>query len=309
VPDLTLLVVADPAASYLTPLAPLAQAARMIVTNDREELLRLAPEADVLLNGDFRSGELFQETFRHATRLRWVHSPAAGVEKVLSREIIESPVPLTNGRGVFARPLGEWIIGAMVFFTYDMRRNLEDQQAHRWNPVTHGELYGQTLGIVGYGAIGRAAAERAQAFGMKILTIRRGESAKLKEVLAQCDFVAVTAPLTAETRGMVGAAEIAAMKATAVIINVGRGPVIDEAALVEALQSKRIKGAALDVFATEPLPPDHPFFSLENVLISPHAADFLPDLRERALRFFVENFGRFQRGEPLENIVNKHAGY
>lgn len=308
-PELTLLVIADPAATYLTPLAPLAGKARMMVTNDREELLRLAPEADVLLNGDFRSGALFQETFRHATRLRWVHSPAAGVEKVLSKEIIESPVPLTNGRGVFARPLGEWIMGVMLFFTYDMRRNLDDHRARRWNPVSHGELHGQTLAIIGYGAIGRAAEERARAFGMKILTIRRGESEKLREVLAQCDFAAVCAPLTAETRGMIGAAELAAMKPAAVIMNVGRGPVIDEKALLCALQTKSIKGAALDVFETEPLPPDSPFWDLDNVLISPHAADFLPDLRERALEFFVENFERFSKGEPLQNVVDKHAGY
>src|SRR5579863_9066556 len=143
----------------------------MLVTENRDELIRLAPEADVLLNGDFRSGTLFQEAFRHATRLRWAHSPAAGVEKVLSKEIIESSVPLTNGRGVFARPLGEWILGAMIFFTYEMRRNIEDQRARRWKPMTHGELHGQTLAIVGYGSIGRAAAERAQAFGMKILTV------------------------------------------------------------------------------------------------------------------------------------------
>ena len=307
--EITLLVVADPAATYLTPLAPLDKKARMIVTNDRDELLRLAPEADVLLNGDFRNGALFQETFRHATRLKWVHSPAAGVEKVLSKEIVESPVPLTNGRGVFARPLGEWIIGAMIFFTYDMRRNLEDQKARRWEPVMHGELWGQTLGIIGYGAIGRAAADRARAFGMNILTIRRGEASKIKEMMPQCDFVAVTAPLTTETRGMVGEVEIAAMKPTAVIINVGRGPVINEAALVKALKEKKIKGAALDVFETEPLPPESPFFDLENVLISPHAADHLPDLRERALQFFVENFDRFSKGEPLENVVDKHAGY
>ena len=271
--------------------------------------MRLAPEADVVLNGDFRNGTLFQETFRHGTRLRWVHSPAAGVEKVLSKEIIASPVPLTNGRGIFARPLGEWVIGAMIFFTYDIRRNLDDQKARRWNPQMHGELYGQTLGIIGFGALGKAAAERAQAFGMKILTIRRGEASKIRDMMPHCDFVAVTAPLTSETRGMVGEAEIAAMKPTAVIINVGRGPVVDEKALVHALQSKKIKGAALDVFETEPLPPESPFFDLENVLLSPHAADSLPDVRERALEFFVDNFERFQKGEPLQNIVDKHAGY
>ena len=308
-PALTVLVVGDSTASYLKPLAALGEGARVIVTADREKLKQLAPEADVLLNGDFRDPTLFLDTFREATRIRWVHSPGAGVEKVLSPEIVQSTAPLTNGRGVFARPLGEWIVAAMLYFTYDLRRVLKDQDARRWAPFEHDELYGRTLAIVGYGAIGKAAAERAQAFGMKVLTIRRGEAGKIGSVLAQCDFLAVTAPLTPETRGMIGAGEIAVMKPSAVIINVGRGPVIDEAALLAALQSKSIRGAALDVYAVEPLRPDHPFYSLDNVLLSPHTADALPNSRELAIQFFVENFERFRKGEPLQNIVDKHAGY
>jgi phosphoglycerate dehydrogenase-like enzyme len=309
VPALTLLVVGDPAASYLKPLARLPGDTRIVVSSDPERLKQVAPEADVLLNGDFRDPALFLETFRHATRVRWIHSPGAGVERVLSNEIVSSPVPLTNGRGMFARPLGEWIMAAMLYFTYDLYRVLKDQEAHRWRMFEHDELHGRTLAIVGFGAIGRAAAERAEAFGMKILTIRRGEAAKIPDVLAQSDFVAVTAPLTKETRGMIGAREIAAMKPTAVMIHVGRGAVIDEGALIAALRSNQIRGAALDVFETEPLPPDHPFYSLQNVLLSPHSADALPESRGLAIQFFVENFERFHNGEPLQNIVDKHAGY
>jgi len=309
VPSITVLAVGDPAASYLRPLARLANDARLIITGDRDEISRIAPEADVLLNGDFRDPALFFEAFHQARGLRWAHTPAAGIEKVLSPEIVASPVVLTSGRGLFSRQLGEWILAVMLFFTYDLRRCIKNQEARRWQPYEHGELHGRTLAIIGYGANGRAAADRARAVGMNILTIDRGEHEKVASVLSQCDFAALTLPLTPETRGMIGAAEIAAMKPSAVLINVGRGELIDETALIRALQSKGIRGAALDVFATEPLPPDNPLYSLENVLISPHSADALPKSREGAIQFFVENFERFRKGERLENVVNKDAGF
>jgi phosphoglycerate dehydrogenase-like enzyme len=309
VSSLSVLAVGDAAASYLKPLARLSNDARLIITGDHDEISRIAPEADVLLNGDFRDPALFLEAFRQARRLRWAHTPSAGIEKVLSPEIVASPVPLTSGRGLFARQIGEWVMAVMLLFTYELRRCIKNQEARRWRPFEHAELHGRTLAVIGYGANGRAAAERASAFGMNILTIDRGEREKLASVLAQCDFAVLTAPLTPETRGMIGAAEIAAMKASAVLINVGRGQLIDEAALIRALQSKEIRGAALDVFATEPLPSDHPFYSMENVLVSPHSADALLESREKAIQFFVENFERFHKGEPLENVVDKNAGF
>jgi phosphoglycerate dehydrogenase-like enzyme len=309
VPALTLLVTGDPAASYLKPLEKLPADTNLIITEDLQELRQIAPKADVILNGDFRDPRPFLEIFSLAKRVRWIHSPAAGVDKVLSPEIIASPVPLTNGAGVFARPLAEWVIGMMVYFSYDMPRVLRNQAARRWDSFEHAELHGQTLGIVGYGGIGRALGERAQPFGMKILPLRRKDAPRRNGVLAQCDYIAITAPLTAETRGMIGAEQFAVMKPSAVIINVGRGPVIDERALIGALESGKIRGAAMDVFATEPLPPEHPFWAMENVVVSPHTADNLPDSREQAIQFFVENFGRFVKGEPLENVVDKHAGY
>jgi phosphoglycerate dehydrogenase-like enzyme len=309
VSSLTVLAVGDPAASYLKPLARLADDARLIITGDRDEIRRIAPEADVLLNGDFRDPTLFFEAFHQARVLRWAHTPSAGIEKILSVEIVSSPVLLTNGRGLFARQLGEWILAVMLFFTYELRRCIKNQEARRWQPYEHAGLHGRTLAVIGYGANGRAAADRARALGMNILTIDRGERETIASVLAQCDFAALTLPLTPETRGMIGAAEIAAMKPSAVLINVGRGELIDETALIRALQSKAIRGAALDVFTTEPLPPDNPLYSLENVLISPHSADALPTSREDAIQFFVENFERFRKGERLQNVVDKNAGF
>lgn len=307
--SLTVLAVGDPEASYLRPLAQLSDGARVVITRDRDEISLIAPEADVLLNGDFRDPTLFFEAFRQGCRLRWAHTPSAGIEQVLSPEIVASPVLLTSGRGLFARQLGEWITAVMLLFAYDLRRCIKNQEARLWQPYEHAELHGRTLAVIGYGANGRAAAERARALGMNILTIDRGEREKLPSVLAQCDFAVLTAPLTAETRGMIGAAEIAAMKPSAVLINVGRGQLIDETALVRALQLKQIRGAALDVFATEPLPPDHPFYSMDNVLVSPHSADAVTNSRENAIQFFVGNFERFRKGEPLENVVDKNAGF
>jgi phosphoglycerate dehydrogenase-like enzyme len=318
---LTLLVIGDPAAGYLKPLAALPPETRIIVSRDRARLREAAPEADVILNGDFLDPTLLTETFPYATRVRWVHALMAGVDKVLSPEIVASNVPMTNGRGLFRRALAEWTVGAMVYFAYDFRRLMRNQEAGRWESFDHPTLFGRTLGIVGYGSIGQAIAKRARAFGMRIVILRRSQPAadplvdkaytpdQLNAMLAECDYVAVTTPLTAETRGMIGAAQIAAMKASAVLINVGRGAVIDEAALIAALEAGKLRGAALDVFTTEPLPAGHPFYGLENVLLSPHTADRSPESRSGAVQFFIENFERFRKGEPLKNVVDKHAGY
>ena len=323
---LTVLVIGDPAAGYLKPLAGLPSETRVVISRDRARLQEAAPDADVILNADFRDPSLLIETFPHASRVRWVHALSAGVEKLISREIAASDVTMTNGRGLFTIGLAEWMIGAMIYFAYDFRRLIRSQEAGRWDSFEHAALFGRTLGIVGYGAIGRAAAERARAFGMRILALRRSDSGnengagdsmvdavysrdRIAEMLAECDYAAITAPLTAETRGMIGAAEIAAMKTSAVIINVGRGAVVDESALIAALESGKLRGAALDVFETEPLPTGHAFYRLQNVLLSPHSADRVPGSRTRAVEFFLRNFEHFRIGEPLENIVDKHAGY
>jgi phosphoglycerate dehydrogenase-like enzyme len=313
-------VIGDPAANYLKPLAALPPDVNLIVTRDRARLVESAPQADVLLNADFLDPSLLRDTFPHATRVRWVHGLMAGVDKLLSPEIVASPVPLTNGRGLFRRALGEWTVGAMVYFAYDFRRLVRNQEAGKWEGFDHPTLFGRTLGIVGYGAIGQAIVERARPFGMRIVALRRRVEpdplvdqayvpAQLNDMLAECDYVAIAAPLTPETRGMIGAAQIGVMKSSAVLINVGRGAIIDEAALIAALESNKLRGAALDVFVTEPLPAGHPLYKLDNVLLSPHTADRSPESRVRAVEFFVRNFEHFRKGEPLENIVDKHAGY
>ncbi len=320
---ITLLVTGDPNAEYLKALDRLPPDTRVIASGDASKLAEAAPEADVILNGEFKDPQLLKSTFPLATRVRWVHTLSAGVEHVLSPEIIASPVPLTNGRGVFRRPLAEWAVGAMLHFLYDFRRLVRQQEAGMWADFDIEELGSKTIGIVGYGEIGRAVAERAKPFGCKILALRRKPEnsagdplidrayapSHIDEMLATCDFVVAAAPSTPETRGLIGPAQIAVLKSSAVVINIGRGPVIDEAALVAALESKKIRGAALDVFTVEPLPAGHPFYNMQNVLLSPHSADHTAGWRDRAVQFFLDNFERFAKGEPLENIVDKHAGY
>lgn len=320
---LTLLVTGDSQAPYLKALDQLPSDVRVIVSADPEELSAAAPGADVILNGEFKNPQLLKNAFPLATRVRWVHVLSAGVEHVLSPEIIASAVPLTNGRGVFKRPLAEWAVGAMLHFLYDHRRLIRQQEAGVWEDFDIEELGGKTIGIVGYGEIGRAVAERARPFGCKILALRRNPEkstgdplvdhgfapAQISEMLSECDFVVAAAPGTAQTRGMLGPAQLAALKKSAVVINIGRGPVIDEAALIGALESGNIRGAALDVFTVEPLPLGHVFYKMSNVLLSPHSADHTPGWRDRAFQCFLDNFERFVKGEPLENVVDKHAGY
>lgn len=318
---LNVLVLADPATPQLAMLQNLPQAT-IVAGNTPAVFAQTAPAADVILHW---SADLavFEQVWRMAPRVRWVHSLSAGLDGVLFPALAASPVPLTNARGVFSEILGEFAIGAVLFFAKDLRRMVRSQMAGIWDEFDTVEIRGQSVGIVGYGDIGRAVAWRAHALGMKVLAMRRrpelarddpyiaqafGADRKL-EMLARSDYVVVAVPLTSESRGVIGQAEIEVMKSTAVLINVGRGPVVDEAALVRALESQRIRGAALDVFETEPLPAGHPFYKLENVLLSPHAADHTPDWKERTMRVFLENFERFRRGEPLLNVVDKKRGY
>ena len=318
--SIKLVVLSDPDAPHLSELSRLPAATNMVTTLDRDRAIAEAADADVVLNCTGR-GELLEAMWPAAKKLRWVHSLAAGVESQLVRDLVESDVPLTNSRGVYKESLGEFVIAAALFFAKDLRRMIANQSAGRWEQFDVEMLNRQRMGIVGYGEIGGACARRAKALGMTVYGMRRRPAqptdvvdrwytaAELQDLMAVSDYVVVTAPLTPETRGLVGAEQIAAMKPTGVIMNVGRGPVIDEPALVNALEARAIRGAALDVFDQEPLPAGHPFYRLDNVLLSPHCADHVDGWLESAVVFFVSNFERFAAGQPLENVVDKKAGY
>lgn len=201
---------------------------------------------------------------------------------------------------------------------------IRNQQSGVWEQFDVHMISGHTVGIVGYGSIGRAVAVRARALGMKVLGLKRratrgtegdslidefyGPDQRL-EMLSRCDYVAVSLPLTEQTIGVIREPEFAAMKKNAVIINIGRGPTIDEEAMIKALSENKIRGAALDVFDQEPLPQGHPFYSLENVLLSPHCADHTPHWLENSMRFFLDQLGKFEREETLSNVIDKSSGY
>jgi phosphoglycerate dehydrogenase-like enzyme len=326
VPKPNLLVICPPDHYLLRNLDPIRGTAHVFVDNDLSSVTKHAPEAEIILySGMSGNAPPFREVWRHAGKVKWIHSLAAGLENLLFPELIDSPVTITNARGVFKGSLAEFVIAGMLYFYKHIRRLVENQRAHRWDDFKVDWLRGKTMGVVGYGEIGRECARLAKALGMKIYAVRRKPdlsaddpiadrvfaATELKAMLKEVDVVLAAAPLTPETRHMVGEPEFQVMKSSAIIINVGRGPVIDQAALIRALQQKRVAAAALDVFEREPLPEDHPFWDMENVLISPHCADRThdPDWLDLSAQCFVENFRRYVAGQPLLNIVDKKAGY
>lgn len=314
-------------------LADLRQMATIVVGDLPGDFARAAGEAEIVLN--WSAGRvLLRDVFLVSPRLRWIHSRNAGLEQMLFPELIDSKVILTNGSGVFSPSLGEFALGAILYFAKDLRRMIRNQVAGVWEQFDVNMISGQTLGIVGYGSIGRAVAVRARACEMKVLALKRRVSldsnagaptadgsqedsivdelyapVERLEMLSRCDYVVVSLPLTEHTRGLIGEPEFAVMKKNAVIINVGRGPTIDEPAMIKALSQNRIRGAALDVFDQEPLPPGHPLYSMENVLLSPHCADHTPDWLDNSMRFFLAQLDKFRRGAALLNVIDKRSGY
>ncbi len=319
---LTVTVIGNPADPSFKPLDRLPKDIHLTVTDNFETLKERAPESDVIGIGVF-SGSLWAKTVPLASKARWFHAMGTGVEKLLTPETVAHSATMTNGRGVFRRPLGDWTVAMMLHFAFDIPRVIRQQREQRWEPFTAPGIEGRTLGIIGYGGIGSAAAERAKPFGVKILALRRRAElsvsdpvvdkfyapSQMNELISASDYLLLATPHTKETNELIGPEQIAAMKPTAVLINVGRGQVIHEASLVGALESGAIRGAALDVVQEEPLPAPHRLYTLPNVVLSPHTADHVEGFLLPATESFVENFERFRKGQPLENVVDKHAGY
>jgi len=325
-PKSNLLIVCSPDHYVLRNFEALRGSADIYVGNDIMPLQRYAAAAEVILYSGFMGlVPPLQEIWPYARKVKWIHSLSAGVEKILFPELIESAVTLTNAKGVFKGSLAEFVIVGMLYFYKHIRRLVNNQRAHKWDDFMVDWLRGKTMGVVGYGEIGRECARLAKALGVRIYATRRKTAlsaedplldrifpaTELHEMLKEVDVVLAAAPLTPETRHMISDAEFEVMKPSAIVINVGRGPVIDEQALIRALENKRVAGAALDVFEQEPLSEDHPFWDMENVLISPHCTDRTrdPDWLDLSAQCFVENFRRYVAGQPLMNVVDKQAGY
>lgn len=277
----------------------------------------------------------------HAPRLRWVQLYSAGPDHILNHPLCTTSVLFTTTSGIHAIPIAEHVLTMVLAWLRRIPRMLELQQRAVWPPraelsslFTGEEVRGKTLGIVGYGSIGRELARLATAFGMRVLAMQRGNNRhdsgfvlpgvgdplgtlperyyapdELHTMLAACDVVVIAVPLTAQTRGMFDEAAFKAMKSTAFLVNIARGDVCDEAALVHALQNQIIAGAALDVFHEEPLPSEHGLWSLPNVFISPHMSGFTQLYDQRAALIFAENMRRYLANEPLYNMVDKVQGY
>jgi phosphoglycerate dehydrogenase-like enzyme len=321
------LLVISPTDHYaLRNLEPLRDLCELSISNDQTDIEKLAPQAEVILFCGLSGAAVdFPAVFRLAGSVRWIHSLAAGVEKVLFPELIASTVPVTNARGVFKRSLAEFAVLGILFHTKRVRRLIDNQRAKKWDDFTVGFANERVMGVVGYGEIGRECALLAKAMGLKIHALRRNPAKSaddplldrvfgpdaLHEMLRETDVLLCSTPLTPETRHLISDAEFACMKPGTIVINVGRGAVIDEAALVRALQEGRIAGASLDVFEIEPLPDTSPLWNMANVLISPHCTDRTidPDWLDLSMQFFVANFRRYLAGQPLENLVDKTAGY
>lgn len=297
-------------------------------------------DVEVLLRG-WLSSEAFDRLLARAPRLRWVHSATSGVELALTPAARERAITVTNARGVFTRPIAEHVLMLILAISRRLPQLLELQRERTWQPLQGVELRELTIGIVGYGSIGRAVASLAGAFGANVIALRRNPGATMEaraderteaddpddafpftpsptrivgpeglhDLLRASDIVVLAAPLTPVTEGMIDEAALAAMGRDAWIINVARGRLIDDRALVDALREQRIGGAALDAFRQEPLPSTSPFYDLGNVIVTPHTAWSSARVLERSVHLFCQNLRRYAAGERLRNVVDPSAGY
>lgn len=290
----------------------------VLLSRTPEETLALVPDADALFGG------IRPEVIRAGGKLRWVQAGSAGVDRFLFPELRESPIVLTNARGVYAPALADHTMALLLALArrlpHFLRRQGEELWDHEAGEATAG-ISGRTLLIVGLGTTGQELARRAAAFGMRVVGTRRRPGAPagvvdavhppeaLHTLLSDADYVSLSLPLTPATQHLFGAHEFGLMKRTAFLTNVSRGAIVDTDALVAALQAGEIAGAGLDVTEPEPLPAGHPLWRLENVILTPHVAGYSPDSDRRLLDLVCDNLRRFASGRPLVGVVDKAAGY
>jgi phosphoglycerate dehydrogenase-like enzyme len=263
------------------------------------------------------------EYFDAAGNLKWYQAINAGLERMERAGILHRGFAVTSGAGIASVGIAEWIVGSMVMLAKNLHVYVRQQSAAKWEPSRSGELDGKTVGIVGLGEIGRETARRCRAFGMKVIATRRNVQpgtvdpdcdallpyAQLNRVLEVSDYVVLSVPLTGETRGLIGAPQLAAMKKSAFLLNVARGDIVDQAALIAALKDGAIAGAALDVTSPEPLPADSELWTLPNVILTPHISGNVEGYGHKAAGVFVANLRRYVDGEPLLHRANPDLGY
>ncbi len=290
---------------------------------DYAHLTEEMPDTDIFVGWSLKPEQ------RHvAHKLKWIHATAAGVGQLMYPELRGSGVVVTNASGVHTIPMAEHVLGMLIALARKFPAAVRYQSWHHWaqqelwdEALRPRELHSQTLLLVGFGAIGRELARRVRPLGMRIWAVTRSgrtdspdvdrilPAAQLEEVLHEADFVVLAAPETPETHRMIGARQLAAMKPTAFLVNVARGSLVDEAALLDALQRRAIAGAALDVADQEPLPPEHPLWKLDNVFITPHVSSVSEYLWDRQTELLLDNLERWFTGRELRNRVDLARGY
>ena len=277
-----------------------------------------------LIDAGAMGGEVPMKTLREAApRLKWIQLTSAGADRLLNSGFVEQGITVTTVSGLHAAPIGEFILGAMLQWAKGAPRTARAQLRHEWVRFAPTELHGKTVGIVGLGHIGAEAGRLAKSFGCRVIATKRSATephrglyadailptSELPRLLAESDYAVICVPLTNETRGLIGERELRMMKPAAFLINIARGPVIVEGALIRALREGWIAGAALDVFDQEPLPADSPLWDLENVILTPHVSGGTEIYNQRATEIFAANLRRYLDGAPLENVVDPDRGY
>ncbi len=326
----------DAQLALLNAATPRARIVQVAGKTDAEIEQAFTPDTEVLFcgHGSFAIGA--------ATGLKWVQAENAGVDHFHGTELWRSPITLTSANGAHTPHMPEWVLSVMLSHAYKLSLSHTYQQKQVWGGGEHRalftprELRGQTVGIVGYGAIGREIARLTKALGLRVLATKRTETSSTKydgyaapgtgdpdgtlpdayftmgqlpELLKQSDIVILLVPMTDDTRHLIGANELAQMKRDALLINIGRGGLIDQQALIDAMNNKVICGAVLDVTEPEPLPSDHPLWRTPNVFITPHVAGLSAHYIDNVVRVFAENLRRYANGEPLVNVVRRELGY
>jgi phosphoglycerate dehydrogenase-like enzyme len=301
-------------------IAAIESEAELRFADSADELTQMLPGAEVLLGWNFSEAGL-RDAWSRADRLRWIHWTGAGVDAVLFPELVESDVVLTNARGIFDRAMAEYVLGLILSFAKGFPETTLHQAERRWDHRLTELIMERRVLIVGVGSIGREIARLLTHAGLHVegvgrrarpgdedfVTIHARED--LDAVLPGADYVVIVVPLTDETRGLFGAGQMRAMKPTARLINVGRGALLDESALVEALRGGEIAGAALDVTRIEPLPASSPLWPMANVIISPHMSGDYVGYEQAVVSAFIDNFRRFGSGKSLLNVVDKKSGF
>lgn len=289
-------------------------------SNRAKVMLRFFPNK--VYGGRVFDAVVLRQVITASPALKWIHNGTTGMDSVLYPELAASDIIITNGAGAHRFAIAETAVGMMLIWEKQFRKHLEYQKSRQWQHIDHGSLHEKTVLIVGLGNIGREIARLCHCFAMNVIGVRRNikedlspttilivPAKDLQNVLPMADYVIVAAALTAETKNLIAEEELRLMKPNAYLVNIARGAIVNERALIKALKKKWIAGAALDVFDQEPLKPSSPLWTLPNVLVTPHNAAWSERVEEEALSIFYENFRRFISGEPLLNLVDKELGY